>query len=39
MLTSFGGYGVNNPTIVAFGACPSCTPVGTNAVWPLRSLC
>ena len=30
MLTSFGGYGLNNPTIVAFGACPSCTPVGTN---------
>ena len=30
VISSFGGYGLNNPTVVAFTDCTSCTPASAN---------
>ena len=30
VISSFGGYGLNNPTVVAFTGCTLCTPASAN---------
>ena len=30
VISSFGGYGLNNPTVVAFTNCTLCTPASAN---------
>ena len=30
VISSFGGYGLNNPTVVAFTNCTLCTPTSAN---------